>query len=371
MIAKLPSFAGIAIHASMGSSNDTQANAISSAKKVPKALALSPEEIIENEFRKSHVGFLKNFDHAIIEESLSKESFSEHLNDVRDLLYKKTHLMIHEISERESLASIFSEASKNGSFDRLFSFADISYNNYGKKAKLFLSFLEQYLSINFIEDFDNRNYKATTYSEKLSLLEDFAVRNGGVGVSNFAKMLFPELEHEVIFPQSVADKVNNAYSILGEEAFLEALSRATRSDTFEVSDNGISPDAPPKIEQGVHREGVLPLPDAAPEIYQGLRGPETPPAFVQRVYGPWLGHGLDRAHIRHLDPKLSAAIDNWMSRPGNEWPAEVDLPTRSEQNRRVVERLRAQAPDGDINKVIGSFTMREAERLRSAAKRTK
>ena len=34
------------------------------------------------------------------------------------------------------------------------------------------------------------------------------------------------------------------------------------------------------------------LPSAAPETYQGLAGPETPPGFVQRVYGPWLGHGL-------------------------------------------------------------------------------
>lgn len=111
------------------------------------------------------------------------------------------------------------------------------------------------------------------------------------------------------------------------------------------------------------------LPTEAPEIYQGLRGPETPPAFVKRVYGPWLGQGLDRAHIRHLDPTLSTAINNWLSRPGNEWPADVDLPTRGEQNRRMVEQLRAEAPDGRIGKVIGDFTAREAQRVRSAARK--
>ena len=75
---------------------------------------------------------------------------------------------------------------------------------------------------------------------------------------------------------------------------------------------------------------TLELPSAAPETYQGLAGPETPPEFVQRVYGPWLGHGLTRAHIRKLDWTHYQAIMNWLSRPQNSWPADVDIPTKAE-----------------------------------------
>lgn len=109
------------------------------------------------------------------------------------------------------------------------------------------------------------------------------------------------------------------------------------------------------------------LPNEAPEFYQGLRGPETPPEFVNRVYGQWLGNGIDRAHIKKLDPKLYVAIDNWSRK--NEWPSDVDLPTRGAQNQRTLERLRAAAPDGKVSTVVGDFTAREAARIRSAAQR--
>ena len=112
---------------------------------------------------------------------------------------------------------------------------------------------------------------------------------------------------------------------------------------------------------------VASLPVQAPEIYGGMRGPETPPEFVKRVYAPWLGHGLDRAHIKHLDPTLYQAINNWSRK--NEWPADVDLPTRSEQTQRTIEQLKQQAPEGRIGKVLGNFTAREAQRIRSALHR--
>lgn len=114
---------------------------------------------------------------------------------------------------------------------------------------------------------------------------------------------------------------------------------------------------------------VASLPEQAPEIYGGLRGSETPPEFVKRVYSPWLGQGLDRAHIKHIDPKLYTAIDNWTRKPGNEWPAEVDLPTRGEQTRRTIEQLKQEVPDGRIGKVLGDFTAREAQRIRAAVRR--
>lgn len=109
------------------------------------------------------------------------------------------------------------------------------------------------------------------------------------------------------------------------------------------------------------------LPTEAPEIYQGLRGPESPPEFVKRVYAPWLGQGLDRAHIKHLDSTLYQGIMNWSRK--NEWPADVDLPTRAEQTQRTIAQLRATAPDGQLGKVLGNFTAREAQRIRSALHR--
>ena len=110
------------------------------------------------------------------------------------------------------------------------------------------------------------------------------------------------------------------------------------------------------------------LPTQAPEIYQGRRGPDTPPEFVQRVYGQWLGRGLTRAHIRNLDPKLYTAIDNWLKKPGCDWPSDVDLPTLKEQNDRDVARLST----GDGLEILGRFTGKEAARLGAAiSRRTK
>lgn len=115
---------------------------------------------------------------------------------------------------------------------------------------------------------------------------------------------------------------------------------------------------------------VASLPVQAPEIYGGLRGPETPPEFVKRVYAPWLGQGLDRAHIKHLDPKLYTAIDNWTRKPGNEWPADVDLPTRGEQNRRVLEGG-PEAVRTHLGRFTGAELLREAERLRASERKAK
>lgn len=116
----------------------------------------------------------------------------------------------------------------------------------------------------------------------------------------------------------------------------------------------------------VVEQRTVSLPTEAPEIYQGLRGPENPPAFVKRVYGPWLGHGLTKAHIRNLDPKLYTAIDNWLKKPGCEWPDDVDLPTLKEQNDRMVAALTAGSPDTkvlkDARRIQGAITRRVAAR---------
>lgn len=87
---------------------------------------------------------------------------------------------------------------------------------------------------------------------------------------------------------------------------------------------------------------TLELPTVAPEQYVGLRGPESPPEFVKRVYGPWLGQGLTRAHLGKLDPKLYTAINNWLSRPGNVWPDDVDLPTKSQHTSRMIDKVQTE-----------------------------
>ncbi len=168
---------------------------------------------------------------------------------------------------------------------------------------------------------DNRSLPDLTTVQRLERLLRYAERHGDVGLAKLAQTLFPEWASE-------ADKET------------------------------ISP-----------RADGMPLPTTAPEIYSGLRGPESPPQFVMRVYQPWLGHGLDRAHIRQLDPKLYTAINNWLSRPSNVWPEDVELPTREEQNRRMIDQLRSEAPDGQIGKVLGDFTSREAMRIRSVMQR--
>jgi hypothetical protein len=111
------------------------------------------------------------------------------------------------------------------------------------------------------------------------------------------------------------------------------------------------------------------LPSEPPERYQGLAGPETPPEFIQRVYGRWLGRGLTRAHIGKLDPKLSEAIYNWLSRPKDSWPPEIDLPTKAQQITRDLEALRAQAPNGKISLALAGLNSREAARIRGAMHR--
>lgn len=109
-------------------------------------------------------------------------------------------------------------------------------------------------------------------------------------------------------------------------------------------------------------DGVV-LPTEPPERYQGLRGPETPPVFVQRVYGEWLGHGLSRAHIRQLDPTLYQAIVNWTRKPENEWPADVDLPTLKEQNTRWADRVGKDGIMSAVDGLSGQEAVREARRL--------
>ena len=112
------------------------------------------------------------------------------------------------------------------------------------------------------------------------------------------------------------------------------------------------------------------LPSEAPATWKAdkLAG-DTPPEFIKRVYGEWLGKGLDRPTVRRLDPSLGQALDNWLRK--NDMPPDVDLPTAKERNAREIEHLRAASGTGDIKDVLGSFTLREAQRIEANIRRHK
>lgn len=89
------------------------------------------------------------------------------------------------------------------------------------------------------------------------------------------------------------------------------------------------------------------LPTEAPASWPQAKASsrETPPEFIQRLYAPWLGQGLTRAHIRHLDPALYNALAYYLR--GHPMPVDLDLPTVKQQNDRKLKRT-AQGGDRDI-----------------------
>jgi hypothetical protein len=112
------------------------------------------------------------------------------------------------------------------------------------------------------------------------------------------------------------------------------------------------------------------VPDQAPEPWLGAGktidaegNVETPASFIRRVYEPWLGKGLTRAHIRQRDPDLSIALDNWLRK--NAMPADLDLPTAAEWNTRRLEELRADPDRPTTMTLAEARTLVDADRKRS------
>jgi hypothetical protein len=110
------------------------------------------------------------------------------------------------------------------------------------------------------------------------------------------------------------------------------------------------------------------LPEIAPATWKDAKQPrETPPEFIKRTYEPWLGKGLTKAHLRHLDNPLVRALDNWLRR--NEMPSDLDLPTLKEQNSRWVEKLEKEGYGAAISTTDPNEIVREARRLQSVQSR--
>ncbi len=161
---------------------------------------------------------------------------------------------------------------------------------------------------------------SVSVDERLSRLESYAKQFSGEGVAEYARLLFPEL-----------------------------------SANARQGDASLVPAA---------------LPTSAPATWKADKQPgETPPDFIKRVYGPWLGNGLTKAALRHLDEPLYRSLYKWLSNPKNELPADLDLPTKAEGISRRIDELRSESPDAGFAKVMGDFTLREAERIRSAIRR--
>ena len=108
------------------------------------------------------------------------------------------------------------------------------------------------------------------------------------------------------------------------------------------------------------------LPETAPELYSERRDrSEGAVGFLKRVYGPWLGQGLARNHMRHLDPVFYHALQNWLRK--NVLPDDVDLPTKKELNDRELAQLGIK--DGDTLPYPSYYTgLKDRLRLYNAAR---
>lgn len=89
------------------------------------------------------------------------------------------------------------------------------------------------------------------------------------------------------------------------------------------------------------------LPDKAPLLWaSGRIGSEDPVSFIRRVYAPWLGHGLTRAHIRRFDPQLYSNFHRWVGVHGT--PDDFHLPTLKQQNDEILARFEEAAAKGSL-----------------------
>ena len=111
------------------------------------------------------------------------------------------------------------------------------------------------------------------------------------------------------------------------------------------------------------------LPSEAPELWSGKTSKEDPAAFTIRVYGEWLRHGLTRAHLRKLDPKLYQAMATHVRRHGIPDELKELISPLSKRSRAIDQEL----ADFGIQEPRDAFRVtqdgREARRLYAAARR--
>jgi len=168
--------------------------------------------------------------------------------------------------------------------------------------------------------------------------------------------------------KSIAEKEHPEFASLSPEQRWRELERFARERGgigVECYGKILFPDT---VQQKAATSVEPPLPAEPPERWIGGRGcPETPPDFIRRVYGEWLGKGFTRATLRHLDPPLARAVDNWLRT--NEMPADIDLPTLKEQNTRWVDRVEREGIAAVLPEGSAELALREGRRLATAKHR--
>ena len=89
-------------------------------------------------------------------------------------------------------------------------------------------------------------------------------------------------------------------------------------------------------------------PEQPPELFaKRTNRKENPADFIKRVYAPWLGKGLTRRDLFHLDRKLYYSFNVWRHEHG--MPADLDLPTRAEVTERLIASMgEVSAPNRSI-----------------------
>ena len=75
---------------------------------------------------------------------------------------------------------------------------------------------------------------------------------------------------------------------------------------------------------------------------------ESPPNFIKRVYGDWIGKGLTRPAIRQLDPKLYQALATWTRRHGE---LDFELPSKSDDVNRWADAVSTETASAEMREL--------------------
>ena len=88
-------------------------------------------------------------------------------------------------------------------------------------------------------------------------------------------------------------------------------------------------------------------PTEAPELWRDRKKENKEPIvdFINRVYEPWLGKGLNRADILQVDPPLHRALTNHIQRNGEPTREALNLPTKAQQSKEILQMIQ----EGDID----------------------
>lgn len=109
-------------------------------------------------------------------------------------------------------------------------------------------------------------------------------------------------------------------------------------------------------------ESVPPLPEQPPARWKTARlESETPPEFVRRIYGVWLGKGFTKAHLRQLDFLCYEALGVWSKT--HDMPSGFVLPSLREHNDAWIQKV--EEDQFGVLKLLGMDSPHDIQRLAS------